>query len=119
MLPTLAAVLAAHADIATVPASGFRAFVSDGTEFLAPVVVAAILERTAVIHPPGNPDERRLLRLDAVYVSPEAVRWQPRGRHELREIEARQRVRANLRRGQSAAVTESSPAGMPMPGRAP
>jgi hypothetical protein len=56
-----APVLAAHGDIATVPAPGFRAWISDATELLVPVIVTAILERTAVVHSPGRSDGRRLI----------------------------------------------------------
>jgi hypothetical protein len=102
VLPSLQAVLASHDDLATIPAPGFRAWISDGTELLAPVTVTAILERTAVVHSPGCADARRLIGLGGVYVNPAAIHWQPRGRHELREMQSRQRVRANLRRGSSA-----------------
>jgi hypothetical protein len=87
-LPTLAAVLAAHDDITTVPTPGISAYVADGSELLVAVVVTAILDRTAVIHPPGHDDDRRVVRLDAVFVHHAAVRWQPRSRHELRDRRA-------------------------------
>lgn len=100
-LPTLQAILAAHDDLATVPAPDFRGWVSDGSEYLVPVVVAALLERTAVVHPAGRSDERQLLRLDAIHVSPAAIHWVPRSRHELDAMRSRARVGANRRDRQS------------------
>jgi hypothetical protein len=44
-----------------------------------------------------------VLRLDAVFVHHAAVRWQPRGQHELKELQSRQRMRANLSRGKAQA----------------
>ena len=50
----------------------------EGTRYGQPVVVTAVLERTAVAYPvesPGDPDHRRLVRQADVTVHPGRLRW--------------------------------------------
>lgn len=74
---TLAAFIEAHPDREAAPgAEGFPAFV-DGTE---EVVVIAVLDLTAVVHPPGrdDPHSRRVVRLTRLVVCPDEVTTRPR-----------------------------------------
>lgn len=54
-----------------------------------PVIVQAVLQRTAVVYESGHVDEKRVVRLDKVFADERDIRWVPRNPVELRIMRSR------------------------------
>jgi hypothetical protein len=53
------------------------------------VIVQAILERTAVVYPPGRVEDKHVIKLDFVQVAEKELRWVSRTANDLRERKSR------------------------------
>jgi hypothetical protein len=105
---TLAAVVAEGTE-EVVLARDFTGWVEKTSEdvpsYMSPVVVQAVLQRTAVVYERGHVDEKRVVRLDHVFVEERDVKWVPRNPVELRIMRSRrigQALGTGFRNGKAA-----------------
>lgn len=77
----------------------------DIPSYMSPVIVQAVLQRTAVVYERGRVDDKRVLRLDRVFVDERDIKWVPRNPVELRIMRSRrigQALGTGFRNGKAA-----------------
>ena len=71
-------------------------------------IVQAVLERTAVVYPPGAVEDKHVIKLSLVHVLVRNLRWVPRPEHEIVSLRSkrvgRERALAQRRANRSKAA---------------
>jgi hypothetical protein len=111
VVPTLKSILEAQTSDEVVLARDFKAVRIERTELGDvewPVIVQAVLDRTAVVYPAGRVDAKRVVRLDMIMVEEADIKWVPRNPRELQQLRARQVGQRAGRLLQGVVKTEES-----------
>jgi hypothetical protein len=89
-LRNLKAILTDQTSDEVVLARDFVASIFERPGVETPVIVQAVLDKTAVVYPVERVEDKRVVRLDLIMVEERHIRWVPQNPRVLREMRARE-----------------------------